>query len=94
MEEHRLAASIQHARYEQQLRRYHDKNVRQRDFNIGDLVLRRIQKTEGLHKLSSPWEGPFIVTRVIRPGTYKLMREDGVEIPNVWNIEHLIRFYP
>jgi len=26
-EEHRLTASIQHARYEQQLRRYHDRNV-------------------------------------------------------------------
>ena len=41
-EEHRLTASIQHARYEQQLRRYHDRNVYKRDFNVGDLVLRRI----------------------------------------------------
>ena len=39
-EEHRLTASIQHARYEQQLRRYHDRNVHERDFNVGDLVLR------------------------------------------------------
>ena len=38
-EEHRLTASIQHTRYEQQLRRYHDRNVHERDFNIGDLVL-------------------------------------------------------
>ena len=37
--EHRLMAALQHAQYEQQLRRYHDKNVQQRDFNIGDLVL-------------------------------------------------------
>jgi len=41
-EEHRLMASVQHARYEQQLRRYHDRNVHERDFNVGDLVLRRI----------------------------------------------------
>jgi hypothetical protein len=41
-EEHRLTASIQHARYEQQLLRYHDHNIRERDFNVGDLVLRRI----------------------------------------------------
>ena len=26
-EEHRLTAALQHARYEQQLRRYHDKKV-------------------------------------------------------------------
>ena len=38
-EEHCLTASIQHARYEQQLRRYHDRNVHERDFNISDLVL-------------------------------------------------------
>ena len=39
VEEHCLTASIQHARYEQQLRRYHDRNVHERDFNVGDLVL-------------------------------------------------------
>ena len=39
-EEHRLMASIQHARYEQQLQRYHDRNIHEHDFNIGDLVLR------------------------------------------------------
>ena len=38
-EEHHLTASIQHTRYEQQLLRYHDRNVHERDFNIGDLVL-------------------------------------------------------
>jgi len=61
-EEHRLTASIQHARYEQQLRHYHDRNVHGQDFNISDLVLRQIQSTTGAHKLSSPWEGPFIVS--------------------------------
>ena len=50
-EEHRLTAALQHARYEQQLRRYHDKNVQQRNFNIGDLVLSRIQSPGG--KLTS-----------------------------------------
>ncbi|XP_039787136.1 uncharacterized protein LOC120653452 [Panicum virgatum] len=39
-EEHRLTVSIQHARYEEQLRRYHDCNVHERDFNVDDLVLR------------------------------------------------------
>ena len=93
-EEHHLMASLQHARYEQQLKRYHDRNVQERDFNIGDLVLRRIQSTTGAHKLSSRWEGPFIVSRVVVPGTYWLQREDGTDVGNPWNIEHLRRFYP
>ena len=70
VEDHHLTAAPQHARYEQQLRRYHDKIVQQCDFNIGDLVLRRVQSPGG--KLTSPWEGPFIVSSVVVPGTYRL----------------------
>ena len=91
-EEHRLTAALQHARYEQQLRRYHDKNVQQCDFNIGDLVLRRVQSPGG--KLTSPWEGPFIVSSVVVLGTYRLQRKDGTDVGNPRNIEHLHRFYP
>jgi hypothetical protein len=93
-QEHRLTASIQHAIYEQQLRRYHDRNVHELDFNVGDLVLRRIQSTAGTHKLSSPWEGPFVVSGIVVPGTYHLQRPDGIDVGKPWNIEHLHRFYP
>ena len=84
-----MVVAMQHALYEQQLRRYHDKNVQERDFNIGDLVLRKIQSSEGMHNLSSPWEGPFVASQVIRPGTYRLQRDDGTYVLNPWNIEHL-----
>jgi hypothetical protein len=59
LEEAQCAALVQSARYHEGIRRYHDRNVKKRSFNVGDLVLRRIQNTEGLHKLSLPWEGPF-----------------------------------
>ena len=68
------------------------KNVQQRDFNIGDLVLRRVQSTGG--KLTSPWEGPFIVSSVVVLGTYRLQHEDRTDVGNPWNIKHLRRFYP
>jgi hypothetical protein len=67
LEEARCAALIQSARYLEGIRHYHDRNVKERSFNVGDLFLRRIQNTEGLHKLSSPWEGPFTVAKVIGP---------------------------
>jgi hypothetical protein len=63
LEEARCVALIQSARYLEGIRRYHDRNVKERSFNVGDLVLRRIQNTEGLHKLSSPWEGPSQLPR-------------------------------
>jgi hypothetical protein len=61
---------------------------------VGDLVLRRIQTTKGMHKLSVPWEGPFITMEVISRLTYRLQWADGQGVPNVWNIKHLRRFYP
>jgi hypothetical protein len=73
---------------------YHDRNVKETSFNVGNLVLRRIQKTDGIHKLPAPWEGPFIVTEVINLSTYRLQWGDRQEVPNAWNVEHLRRFYP
>ena len=35
-------------------------------------MLQRIQSSTGTHKFSSPWEGPFIVSNVVVPGTYRL----------------------
>jgi hypothetical protein len=89
LEEQRLAVAMRQARHDQELRQYHDRNVKDTSFNVGDLVLRRIQKTDGMHKLSSPWEGPFIVTEVVSPSTYRLQWGDGQAIPNPWNMEHL-----
>jgi hypothetical protein len=72
LEEARCAALVHSARYLEGIQHYHDRNVKGRSFNVGDLVLRRIQNMEGLHKLSSPWEGPFIVAKVTGPGSYRL----------------------
>ena len=44
------------------------------------------------HKLSPPWEGPYMVTEVIQPGTYRLEDNNGNVLTNTWNIEQLRRF--
>ena len=93
-EEERLITCVHIAKYLEGLQRYYNRNIKGHSFTIGDLVLRRKQKTDGLHKLSSPWEGPYIVKEVTRPGSYRLNDLDGVDVPNSWHIEHLIRFYP
>jgi hypothetical protein len=93
LEKARCAALVHSARYLEGIRRYHYRNVKERCFNIGDLVLRRIQNTEGLHKLSSPWEGPFTVSKVTGPGSYCLQTLEGEDISNSWNIDQLCRLY-
>nr|ABA94235.1 retrotransposon protein, putative, unclassified [Oryza sativa Japonica Group] len=94
LEERRRRAALRAARYQQSLRRYHQRHVRARSLCVDDLVLRRVQTRAGLSKLSPMWEGPYRVIGVPRPGSVRLAMGDGTELPNPWNIEHLRRFYP
>lgn len=93
-EERHREAALQAARYQQALRRYHCRNIRPRTLEVRDLVLRRVLSREGLHKLSPMWEGPFKVFHVSRPGAARLETQEGVPIPNAWNIQHLRKFCP
>jgi hypothetical protein len=94
LEEARDRALLHSARYQQSLRRYHARGVRPRDLQVGDLVLRLRQDTRGRHKLTPPWEGPFVIAKVLKPGTYKLANSQGEVYGNAWNIQQLRRFYP
>jgi hypothetical protein len=58
LEEQRMTAVMRQDRHDQQLRWYHDRNVKETSLNIGDLVLRHIQKTDDMHKLSTPGKDP------------------------------------
>jgi hypothetical protein len=94
LEEEHLNVIIQAARYQQTLRRYHDKAMWHRSLAVGDLVLRRVLVGEGRHKLPPPWEEPFIIAEVTRPRSYWLTQMDETQVGNSWNIEHLRKFYP
>ncbi|BAT05924.1 Os08g0481151 [Oryza sativa Japonica Group] len=52
LEERRRRAALRAARYQQSLRRYHQRHVRARSLCVDDLVLRRVQTRAGLSKLS------------------------------------------
>ena len=87
--------------YEQDLRRYHSRRVRSRTFQEGDLVLRLIQDQFDMHKLSSPWEGPFVVSKNLNNGSYYLIdvrehkdsSKSEEETRRPWNIAHLRPYY-
>jgi hypothetical protein len=93
-DEARNMAMMHSARYQQSLRRYQAQKIRHRNFSEGDLVLRLRQDNRGRHKLSPPWEGPYVVAEVLKPGTYKLANEKGQVLNNAWKIQQLHRFYP
>ena len=93
LEENRSRAAVHAARYQQGLRRYHSRNIRSRELEEGDLVLRRIQSRKGTNKLTPKWEDPFCVVQVTRPGSVRLETEDGVPVKNSWHIEHLQKYH-
>ena len=92
LDEARDVALARTAVYQQGLRNYHSRRVRPRTFSEGDLVLHL--KQDGHKKLKSPWEGPYIITKVTPGGAYLLKDvESGVEYSNPWNVTQLRKFY-
>jgi len=81
-EENRLNLCLQTAKYLEAIRRYHNSTFKDRSFVVGDLVLKWKTSQEGMHKLYTPWEGPFMVAEVTRPTSYTLAYRDGIRLPN------------
>jgi hypothetical protein len=71
LEEEWDLAAQRSAIYQQNLRRYHNQWVRKCLFKEGDLVLRLKQQKS--HKLSPPWEGPFVISKALLNGSYYLI---------------------
>jgi hypothetical protein len=94
LEKPRDVALLHSARYQQSLRRYHARRVQPWGFQVGDLVLRLRQDARGRHKLTPPWEGPFIIAKILKPETYKLANDQGEVYSNAWNTQQLRDFYP
>ena len=70
-------------------------------FQEGDLVLWLIQDQTDAHKLSPPWEGPFVVSKNLHNGSYYLIdirehkdsRRSEEETRRPWNIAQLRPYY-
>jgi len=59
-------------------------------------VLKRVfdnKKEEGAGKLVTNWEGPYIVTEVVRNGVYRLKDLEDRPVQRPWNVVNLKKFY-
>ena len=72
-DEERDLAAARSAIYQKDMRCYHSRRVKSRTFQEGDLVLRLIQDQSDAHKLSPPWEGPFVVSKNLHNWSYYLI---------------------
>ncbi|KAK3025694.1 hypothetical protein RJ639_041699 [Escallonia herrerae] len=64
---------------------------------VGDLVLRKLEVSDSkaaVGKLSPNWEGPYKISKVLRPGAYSLETLSEEAIPRTWNADNLRQYYP
>ena len=80
LEEKRELALKRAEDYQQKTTRYYDRKVRPNSFKPGDLLLKKLlpaRKDPTHGKLGPNWEGPYIVSWIIRLGNYKLQTKEG-----------------
>ena len=83
--------------FKEKVKRWHDKRILKREFNVGDKVLlyrSRLRYFAG--KLLSKWEGPFIIEEVYRSGAIKINSLDGdkPQVVNGQRLKHYISSNP
>ena len=95
-DELREAAAIRITSYQRCLVNSYNRQVKPREFQPGDLVLRKVfentaDPTAG--KFQPNWEGPYVVMRADEAGSYSIDKTDGTPVPRMWNATHLKRYY-
>jgi hypothetical protein len=58
--------------------------VVRKDIKTGDLVLKRKKNRENLWKLHESWEGPYKARETDMPGAFRLLEQNGEELPYSW----------
>ena len=62
-------------------------------FKVGDLALRRVEKHSTDGKLAPNSDDSFRVYESLRNGVYRLVKLSRQEIPYIWNVIKLRRYY-
>ena len=96
VDEVRAIAEQRLARYQDRMAKHYNFRVRHKDFQVGDLVLRKVMgatrdPTQG--KLGPNWEGPYQIMSWQKKGTYHLETIDEQKLPHPWNTKHLQKCY-
>ena len=80
VDEVRVTAEQRMVRYQNLIAKHYNSNVRHRDFQVGDLVLRKVMgatRDPSQGKLGPNWEGPYRIASWQRKGTFHLETLDG-----------------
>ncbi|KAL0448881.1 UNVERIFIED_CONTAM: hypothetical protein Slati_1444500 [Sesamum latifolium] len=93
IKELREKAFIRTQRYKNTMINSYNKRVKARSFQVGDLVLWRVDTLKPIGKLDPTWEGPYKITGIIGRGAYELEDLEGRPLPRPWNVHNLKKYY-
>ena len=96
VDEVRAAAKQRLACYQNLKAKHYNSKVRHTDFQVGDLVLRKVMgaiRDPSQGKLGPNWERPYRIASWQRKSTYHLETLDGQKLQHPWNTEHLRKYY-
>ena len=83
-------------RYQNLMMKHYNSNVRHRNFQVRDLVLRKVMdaaKDPSQGKLGPNWKGPYRIMSWQRKDTYHLETLDGQMLQHPWNTEYFRKYY-
>ena len=96
LEEYRDTVTIRLAEYQQKLARHYNQDVKVREFNAEDLVLRKAvgsMRDTNAGKLTQTCEGSYKITANASVGAYYLEDMNEIPLPWPWNAYNLKKFY-
>ncbi|XP_075507621.1 uncharacterized protein LOC142544461 [Primulina tabacum] len=93
IEEKRNKTFIRMEAYRSRVMKSYNKKVRIRDFQVGDLVMKKVNPAGEVGKLEARWEGPYKITRKVNSGSFYLEDALGRPLKRPWNVFNLKKYY-
>ena len=93
LEEDRFIAGFQQQVQKAREKSWHDRHIKKKHFQNGDLVLLYdIKFMKFLGKLKTHWKGPYIVQKVTDGGAVQLAKLNGEMLPSMVNGSRLKKY--
>ena len=89
LEEERMQAIQNLEKYQKETKGWYNKKVKPRQLSSNDFVLKRKRNKDTVGKFQQKWEGPYLIRRIDKLGSFHLADMNGKEIDHTWNIEAL-----
>ncbi|XP_073017819.1 uncharacterized protein [Primulina eburnea] len=93
VEEKRDRAFIRMEAYRSRVMKSYNRKVRIRDFEVEDLVMKKVNPAGDVGKLEAWWEGPYKITRRVSSGSFYLEDAQGHSLKRPWNVFILKKYY-